>query len=64
MGGLSGKETAGMEGAADGEAFDRCNGQRDGKRQGDRREEKIQVERLGGVRWVGMTLEQEGVDQT
>lgn len=49
MGGLSGKETAGMEGAAEGEAAGPCNGQREARYEGDRREEKIQVGRMGGV---------------
>lgn len=48
-GGLSGKETLGMEEAAEAEALGLRNGQREVKYEGDRREEKIQVERMGGV---------------
>lgn len=48
MGVLSGKEGAGMEGAAGGEPFGLRNGQRGVKHEEGLREGKIQVERMGG----------------
>ena len=48
MGGPCDKVMAGMEGAAGG-AFGPCNGQREARFEGDRREEKIQVERMEGA---------------
>lgn len=45
MGGLSGKATAGKEGAAEAAAFGRRNGQREAKKEGG----QIQVERREGV---------------
>lgn len=64
MEGLSGTETAVRAGAAEEEAFGPGNGQREAKDEGGRRQEKIQVGRMGGLSQVGRTLEQEGVGQT